>query len=146
MIEPCSYQNSFVLCKKRPENCPTFFFFLKKCSELKTSLPPPSLSHTQTHKTPQKAWVQFFLVFIESSISLSDESRFFRFLSMTDPLKSLCMTTERRIQLMSGEGGGGVRMTLYTQLRACQGVGYVTVNTGSRLGPLLTGRAGCTGT
>lgn len=38
---------------------------------------------------------------------------------MTDPLKSLCMTTERRIQLMSGGGtggedGGGVRMTLYT--------------------------------
>lgn len=83
-------------------------------SELMTSLLPPSLSHTQTHKTPQKAWVQF-LVFIESSISLSDESRFFRFLSMTDPLKSLCMTTERRIQLMSGEGGGrGQDDTIHT--------------------------------
>lgn len=56
-------------------------------------------------KLKQKAWVQFS-VFIESSISLSDESRFFRFLSVTDPLKSLCMTTERRIQLMSGGGSG----------------------------------------
>lgn len=60
---------------------------------------------SQIHKLKHKVWVQF-LVFIDSSISLSDESRFFRILSMTDPFKSLCMTTEI-IQLNSGEGKGG---------------------------------------